>query len=189
MANIFYQRVSTAKQNEERQETLVSSKYDIDRTFTDKQTGTNTDRPALTEMLSYARKGDTVIVESYSRLSRSTKDLLNLVDQFQKDGIEFISIKENIDTTTPTGKLFLTIMAGISEFDVSIMKERQKEGIALAQANGKHFGNKKLETPENFLKVYTSWKNKEMTGVKAFNEMGISKASFYRLVKEHEETK
>ena len=114
--NIAYVRVSTAEQNETRQKEALK-KYDIDKWFIEKASGKDTNRPRLQEMLEYIREDDTVYVEEFSRLGRSTADLLNTVQQIEDVGAKFVSLKENFDTKTPTGKLQMTMMAAIAEFE------------------------------------------------------------------------
>ena len=108
LANILYVRVSTAEQETARQEELVV-RYKIDRIFTDKLSGKNTDRPQFKAMMAYVREGDTLYVESISRLSRSIRDLLKTVDELNEKGVTFVSAKESIDTSTPQGRFMLNI--------------------------------------------------------------------------------
>lgn len=136
---IFYERVSTAHQSLARQDELLK-KLNIEKVYADKATGKHMDRPQLKAMLEFAREGDTIVVESFSRLSRSTKDLLHLVDSMHAKGIAFESQKEKIDTSTPSGKLFLIIIAALNEFEREVLLERQAEGIAVAKQNGKYKG-------------------------------------------------
>src|SRR5665647_1262250 len=141
---VGYIRVSTEIQKEARQE-IIMDQLGVDRVFIDKTSGKNTIRPALQEMLSFVRKGDVLIVESYSRLARSTVDLLKIVEELGEKGIGFISHKENIDTTTPQGRLMLTVFAGIYQFERECMLQRQREGIAIAKAAGKYKGRKPIQ--------------------------------------------
>ena len=113
---VGYIRVSTADQNPARQEEALKS-HGVERIFEEKISGKDMNRPKLKELLDFVREGDTVVVESYSRLARSTKDLLFIIDKLQEKKVSFVSIKENIDTTTPQGKLMLTIFAGLSQFE------------------------------------------------------------------------
>ena len=136
---IFYERVSTERQSLARQDELLK-KLNIEKVFADKATGKHMDRPQLKAMLDFAREGDTIVVESFSRLSRSTKDLLHLVESMHAKGIAFESQKEKIDTSTASGKLFLTIITALNEFDPEVLLERQAEGIAVAKQNGKYKG-------------------------------------------------
>lgn len=179
---VAYIRVSTEEQNTARQEEAMKAQG-VERVYIEKISGKNTDRPQLKSMLDFIREGDTVIVESYSRLARSTADLLNIIAELDSKGVSFISLKENIDTTTPQGKLMMTIFAGISQFERECILQRQKEGIAIAKAEGKYKGRKPIDKPENWEEVYSSWKRKEITAVEAQNRLGITHATFYRLVK------
>ena len=137
---IAYVRVSTIEQNEARQVEELK-KHDIQKWFIEKVSGKNTDRPELQKMLDYIREGDTVYVHDLSRLSRSTSDLLKLVEFFAKKKVELVSNKENIDSSTPTGKLMLTMIAAINEFERQNLLERQREGIAIAKREGKYKGH------------------------------------------------
>ena len=129
---IGYIRISTEEQNEARQEVLMKE-LKVDQVFIDKTSGKNTERPQLKEMMSFVRKGDTVVVESISRFARNTKDLLSLVEQLSKKQVQFISKKETIDTTTPAGKFMLTVFAAVSELEREYILQRQSEGIAIAK--------------------------------------------------------
>lgn len=180
---IGYVRVSTQEQNEARQIEMMKDQK-VDKTFIDKQSGKNTDRPAFKEMMEFIRSGDVVIVESYSRLARSTKDLLSIVDEFDKKEVKFISLKESVDTTTPQGKLIFSIFASLAEFERAQMLQRQAEGIAIAKAAGKYKGRKPIEIEdEKFKTVVTRWKNGEITAVYAMKELGLKSNTFYRRVK------
>lgn len=130
--NVAYVRVSTVEQNEARQIEALKP-HGIDKWFTEKISGKNTQRPQLQAMLDFVREGDTVFIHDFSRLARSTKDLLTLVEQLQNKGVHLISNKENLDTSTPTGKLMLTMIAAINEFERANTLERQREGIAIAK--------------------------------------------------------
>ena len=129
---IGYIRVSTAEQNTIRQEVLLKE-LGVDELFIDKASGKNTDRPELKRMLTYVRQGDTVIVESISRFARNTRDLLDLIAQLTAKQVEFISKKEAIDTTTPTGRFMLTIFGAVAELEREYILQRQNEGIAIAK--------------------------------------------------------
>jgi DNA invertase Pin-like site-specific DNA recombinase len=184
--NVGYIRVSTEEQNEARQEVLMDQ-LGVEKVFKDKLSGKNTDRPELKAMLNFMRDGDVLVVESYSRLARSTVDLLKIIDELDEKGIGFISHKEKIDTTTPQGRLMLTIFAGIYEFERECMLQRQKEGIAIAKAQGKYKGRKPIEVDQTaFETVYTEWKNGKIKAVEAMKKLNLSKPTFYRKVKEYE---
>lgn len=184
--NIGYVRVSTVEQNEERQLEGLK-KRDIDKWFTEKVSAKNMDRPQLKAMIDFARDGDTVYIHSLDRLARSTKDLLQIVEELQTKGIHLVSNKENIDTSTATGKLMLTMIGAIAEFERTNLLERQKEGIAIAKREGKYMGRKKIEYPENWKDVYNKWKQREITGATAMEGLKLKRNTFYKLIKEYEE--
>lgn len=183
--NIAYVRVSTVDQNEGRQLEGLK-KYDIEKWFTEKVSAKDTNRPQLKVMLDFAREGDTIFVWDFSRLARSTKDLLDIVEQLQKKGIHLKSIKENLDTSTPTGILMLTMIGAINEFERANLLERQKEGIALAKQQGKFKGRKSIDYPDNWEEVYNKWKSRELTGAKAMDQLGLKRNTFYKLIKKYE---
>ena len=179
---IGYIRVSTEEQNEARQEVLMKE-LKVDQVFIDKTSGKNTERPQLKEMMSFVRKGDTVVVESISRFARNTKDLLSLVEQLSKKQVQFISKKETIDTTTPAGKFMLTVFAAVSELEREYILQRQFEGIAIAKAKGVYKGRKPIEH-QDFKKIVSIWKNGKITAVEAMKRLGGMKpTTFYRKVK------
>lgn len=189
MAIIGYVRVSTQEQNEDRQLTIMEQ-YKADKVFTEKISGKNTDRPQLKKMLEYVREGDTLVIESYSRLARSTKDLINLVEQLKSKGVNLISTKENIDTSTPQGRLMFTIFAGLAEFERECTLQRQAEGIAEAKKRGVYKGRQRIEVDtDTFTKVYDEWKQGNITARTAMQKLGLSANTFYRRVKEYEEIK
>lgn len=140
---IAYVRVSSADQNEARQVEALK-KYDIEKWFVEKVSGKDMNRPELQRLLEFAREGDTVYVKDFSRLARSTKDLLELVERFKEKNIHLVSLKENLDTSTATGKLMLTMIAAINEFERENILERQREGIALAKQRGAYKGRKEI---------------------------------------------
>lgn len=186
MAVIGYVRVSTKEQNEDRQLTIMEQ-YKVEKIFSEKISGKNTDRPELQKMLDYVREGDTLVIESYSRLARSTRDLLNLVSQLNDKGVNLISSKENIDTSTPQGRLMFTIFAGLAEFERECTLQRQAEGIAEAKKKGVYKGRKPIEVNDSeFEKVYNSWKANEITAVKAMELLNLKPNTFYRKVKSYE---
>ena len=140
MLKIGYVRVSTQEQNTARQEVLMKD-LGVTEVYIDRMSGKSSDRPELKKLMEYVRKGDTVIVESISRFARNTRDLLELVEQLTAKGVEFVSKKEAIDTTTPSGKFMLTIFGAVAELEREYILQRQKEGIAIAKANGIYKGS------------------------------------------------
>ena len=177
---IGYIRVSTAEQNTIRQEILMEE-LGVDEIFIDKASGKNMDRPQLKAMMSYVRKGDTVIVESISRFARNTADLLQLVAELNEKQVTFISRKELIDSQTPAGKFMLTIFAAMAELEREYILQRQKEGIEAAKVQGKYKGRKPI-VRNDFDKVCDKWRNGEITAVKAAKMLWMSKSTFYRRV-------
>ena len=178
---IGYIRVSTQEQNTLRQEEMMGE-LGVEELYIDKASGKNTDRPELKKMMAYVRRGDTVIVESISRFARNTRDLLNLMEQLSAKGVEFVSKKEAIDTTTPTGKFMLTVFGAVAELEREYILQRQREGIEIAKQQGKYKGRKPLAQP-GFQEMVIRWKRGEITAVEACRRLGMSKASFYRKVK------
>lgn len=181
---VGYIRVSSLDQNTARQEAMMNEK--VDKLFVDKASGKNMERPQLKEMLGFVRKGDVLIVESISRLARNTRDLLIIIDELNKKEVQFISLKENIDTKTPSGKFMLTVFGAISELERSYILQRQKEGIQQAKLTGKYKGRKSIKIDERFMSSYRMWQNGKITAVQAMNKAGVSKSTFYRKIKEIE---
>lgn len=157
----------------------------VEQVYIDRMSGKTSDRPELKRMISFVREGDTVIVESISRFARNTKDLLELVEQLTTKQVEFISKKEAIDTTTPTGKFMLTIFGAVAELEREYILQRQKEGIAIAKQNGVYKGRKPIEHPE-FDKVVAKWKNGDILATEAMKRLNMKPSTFYRKVKKVE---
>lgn len=178
---IGYIRISTAEQNTARQEVLMKE-LGVDNVFIDKMSGKNTNRPELQRLMNFVREGDTVIVESISRFARNTKDLLDLVEKLTEKKVEFVSKKEAIDTTTPTGKFMLTIFGAVAELEREYILQRQKEGIAIAKENGVYKGRKPIERPE-FPSVVSLWQKGEITAVEAMKRLDMKSSTFYRKAK------
>mgnify|MGYP000951490155 CR=1 FL=1 len=189
MAKIAYIRVSSESQNTQRQE-LALNDIGIDKIFVEKISGKDTNRPQLQKMLEYVREDDILYVESISRLGRNLKDLLNIVESLNDKGVGLISLKEShIDTTSPQGKLIFNIFATLAEFEREQNKQRQMEGIAIAKAEGKYKGRKKIEIQidKKFEKLYQEWKSEKITAVQFMKELDLKKNTFYRRIKEYEE--
>lgn len=182
--NIAYVRVSTTDQNEARQNEALN-KYNIDKWYVEKITGKDTNRPKLIEMLDFIREDDTVYVEEFSRLGRSTQDLLDIVQHIENKGAKFISIKENFDTKTPAGRLQMTMMAAIAEFERSMILERQREGIAIAKKEGKYKGRKKIKRTDIDIH-YDRYMSRKASKTQIANELGISRNTLTRLFNEYE---
>ena len=177
---IGYVRVSTEEQNTARQEIMLRE-LGVDELFVDRASGKNADRPELNRMMNFVRRGDTVIVESISRFARNTRDLLDLVERLTEKQVEFVSRKEAIDTTTPTGKFMLTVFAAVAELEREYILQRQREGIAIAKQQGKYRGRPPKAYPD-FERIAARWQKGEITAVQAMKQLGMSKTRFYERV-------
>ena len=184
--DVGYIRVSTAEQNTARQEVLMQE-LGVSKVFIDKLSGKDRNRPALDEMMKFVRDGDTVIVESISRFARSTRDLLNLVDELSEKKVRFVSKKETIDTETPQGKFMLTVFGAMAQLEREQIKQRQLEGIAIAKQEGKYVGRKPIEVDEQlFTEQYRLWKIGDTQPKYMMKKLNLKPATFYRKVKEYE---
>ena len=135
------------------------------------------------------REVDTLYVESINRLGHSTRDLLNIIDILTNKGLTLVSHKENIDTNTPSGKFMLTVFAALSQLEREQLKQRQREGIEIAKAQGKYTGRKPIEIDwTRFGQLYGEWKAKSITGRDFMRRMDMSANTFYRRVREYEAT-
>lgn len=181
---IAYVRVSTVEQNEARQIEALE-KYGIEKWFTEKLSAKDTNRPQLQQMLDFSREGDTIYIHDFSRLARSTKDLLDITEQLQAKGIHLVSNKENIDTSTPTGKLMLTMIAAINEFERTNLLERQREGIAIAKRNGVYTGRKPFSS-DRFYGLYSQYISREINKTEFAKLLGISRPTLDKLIRERE---
>lgn len=182
--NIAYVRVSTIEQNESRQREALE-KFKIDKWFVEKASGKDLNRPKLQEMLEYVREDDTVYVEEFSRLGRSTADLLATVQKIKDAGAKFVSTKENFDTSTPTGRLQMTMMAAIAEFERAMILERQREGIAIAKREGKYKGRKAVSVTD-IGAYFDKYMKRDGTKTSIAAEIGISRTTLDKLFKQYE---
>jgi DNA invertase Pin-like site-specific DNA recombinase len=182
--NIAYVRVSTEEQNEARQVEALQP-YQIEKWFTEKISGKNMDRPQLKELLDFVREGDTIYIHDFSRLARSTKDLLELVEMIQQKGVHLHSNKENLDTNTPTGRLMLTMIAAINEFERQNLLERQREGIAIAKRKGVYKGRKRVAMPDDFPALYERYTRRELNKGQLAALLGITRPTLERILKEY----
>ncbi len=185
MARIAYVRVSTVEQHEERQIEALKQ-YGIEKWYVEKVSGKNTDRPELQAMLEYVREGDVVYIHDLSRLARSTKDLLEIVETFNNKGVALVSNKEAIDSATATGKLMLTMIAAIAEFERANLLERQREGIAIAKKAGKYHGRKPVKIQEaEFRRQYDRYMRRECNKGQMAETLGVSRPTLDKLLREH----
>ena len=187
MSNVAYVRVSTVEQNTDRQfADFEKQGIEIDKVFEEKVSGKDRDRPKLQAMIEYVREGDTVYIESYSRLARNTRDLLNIVHELEEKGVTVVSLKENFDTSTPQGRLMLTFMQGIAQFERDLIKERQAEGIAIAKEQGK-FAKPVTPKPAGWKELYSQYKQREITATALAKKLGISRSLLYKWIREEKE--
>ena len=182
-----YVRVSSLDQNPDRQlDAMTALGIPPERIFIDRQSGKNTARPQLQTLLTKVTPGDTVVVESVSRFARNTRDLLELVEQLTSKGVEFVSQKERIDTTTPTGKFMLTVFGAVAELERGYILQRQAEGITAAQRRGVHMGRPRKKLPDNFGELVKAWERNEIPLSKVLAQCGgICEATFYRKLSEY----
>ena len=175
-----YVRVSSKEQHDHRQ-IIAMEEHGIpsERIFSEKLSGKDTKRPALQSLMDTVQRGDTIIVESISRFARNTKDLLVLVERLTSKGVEFVSLKEHIDTTTPTGRFMLTIFAAVAELEREYTLQRQAEGIAAAKARGVHLGRPLKKPPENFNLVVKEWERGKLPFNEVLKLTGLKRATFY----------
>jgi DNA invertase Pin-like site-specific DNA recombinase len=183
---VGYIRVSTEEQKTARQDNALNGL--VDKVYSESISGKNTNRPQLKAMLEYVREGDILYIESLSRLGRSTKDLINIVEELNNNNVQLISLKENVDTTTPQGKLMFHIFASLAEFERETIKQRQLEGIIEAKKNGVYKGRQEIKVDDNkFIEVYNKWKNGKLKAVEAMKTLELKANTFYRRVKRYEE--
>ena len=179
---IGYIRVSTVEQNEARQ-MVTMEKYGVEKVFSEKVSAKDTNREQLKLMLDFVREGDTIYIHDFSRLARSTKDLLEIVEYLNNKKVHLVSAKESIDTSTPTGKLMLTMIGAINEFERTNLLERQREGIAIAKQEGKYKGRKEVKI-DNFEYHYNRYLNREVNKSQLAKELGISRPTLDKLIRE-----
>lgn len=182
---IGYARVSTEEQNEARQLVAFEGFTEkIKKVFIDKMRGRNTNRPELQAMLNYVREGDVVVVSDFSRLARSTRDMLQIVQELTDKGVGLISLKESVNTDTPQGRFVLTIFAALAELERETILQRQREGIAIAKQQGKYKGRKPIPYDEAKVRAECKkWRSGEQTAVATMEKIDIKRNRFYQIVK------
>lgn len=184
---VGYVRISTKEQNTARQDVMMEQ-LGVERIFTDKVSGKNTERPELHKMMDFVREGDSVSVESISRFARNTRDLLDLTDTLKEKKVQFISKKESIDTSTPAGEFMLTVFAALAQLERENILERQAEGIAVAKAEGRMNGRPK-KAVDTFERVYLDYLNGKVNASQGAKRLGIARSTWYRKAKEYENDK
>lgn len=184
---IGYARVSTDDQNLDMQLDALN-KAGCERIYQEHASGKNTERKELSKMLDALREGDVIVVYKLDRISRSVQDLESLARRFQEQGIEFVSLSDQIDTSTAMGRFFFHVMSAISELEHDIIVERTKAGLEAARARGKRGGRKALEKRKikQMLALYDS---KEMSVSEICETVGVSKPTLYKYVHERNDAK
>ena len=165
---VGYVRVSTIEQNEERQ--IVELR--------DKANG-----PKFDEMMNFLREGDELIVSEFSRLARSTTDLLNIVETLTKKDVKVRSLKEQLDSSTPQGRFMLTIFGAIAEFERELLLQRQREGIQIAKAAGKYKGRNSKKRPKDFDFYKQAYFERTMTVTKIAKHYHVSRPTIYKWIR------
>ena len=167
-----YARVSTETQNLDRQIDALNQ-YGVDIIYNEKMSGAKKERPELTKLLETMSNGDTVVIESLSRLGRSTKDLIELVELFASRDVNLVSLKESIDTKSSTGKLLFTLMSALAQFERDVISERTSEGLRAARARGRMGGRPPIDEAlvKKAIRLYNTMEYtiseiEELTGVK-----------------------
>lgn len=183
---IGYARVSTQDQNLDRQLDNLRA-AGCERIFNEKMTGTKSDRPELKTMLLTLRPGDILVIDSFSRLSRSTKDLLDLVDRLTGMGIHLVSLKENLDTTTATGKLMLTMLSALSQFERDLIAERTVDGLKAARARGRCGGRPRAGTDKDRQQALAMYDANVMSNGEIAARFGISQSTLSRWIKQRKQ--
>ncbi len=194
-----YVRVSSKEQNEERQvKALLENGVEQQYIFIDKQSGKDTNRPQYQILRNALRSGDTVIIKSLDRFSRSYKDIIEEYSYITKQvganlvilDLPLLDTRQNDDLLKHfINDLVLQILGFVSETERKYIKQRQKEGIEIAKSKGTKFGRKRIEKPSNWNEVISKWKNGEMTGVQTYRELGLKETTFYRLLREEKKGK
>ena len=176
-----YARVSTEQQCLDRQLDMLE-KYGVDKIYNEKMTGTKRNRPELEKLMERLTEGDTVVVESLSRLGRSTKDLIWLMETFNSKGVNLVSLKESIDTTSSTGKLLFTLMSALAQFERDVLADRTREGLAAAKARGRK-GGRPPANSESVKKAVKLYRTGEYTVREIYELTGVRKTTLYKNLK------
>lgn len=177
---IGYARVSTTDQNLDRQISMLKE-YGCEKIIEEKFTGTVRDRQGLQTLMNVIRANDIVVVESISRLGRKTIDILTIIQEFEDIGVQFVSLKENMDTRTPTGKAMFQMMCVIAELERNLIAERVKEGLEASKKRGKKLGRPKVDKDKIALAL-RMYDSKEYSVKEIIDGTGISQGSLYRAI-------
>ena len=181
---VGYVRVSTIEQNEERQIVELREKAGVEKFFVDKVSAKSAQRPKFDEMMNFLREGDELIVSEFSRLARSTTDLLQIVETLTEKDIKVRSLKEQLDSSTPQGRFMLIIFGAIAEFERELILQRQREGIQLAKAAGKYKGRHEKKRPKDFDFYKQAYYERNTTITKIAKHYKVSRPTIYKWLKE-----
>lgn len=183
MARYGYVRVSTAGQNDDRQMERMQ-RLGLDKIFNEKKSGKTLDRPVLQGLLELVEPGDEIVIYDYSRISRSTKDLLNLIEELQEKNVTLTAIKDNIAIDTAQGRFLLKVMAAVNEMELELRAERQAEGIAIAKEKGMFKGRHTVPI-KSLPKYKERLEDKTMTKTEVCAILKISRPTLDRHLKEY----
>jgi DNA invertase Pin-like site-specific DNA recombinase len=177
---VAYIRVSSVDQNTGRQFEALKN-HEIEKTYEEKISGKDTNRPQLKAMMEFVREGDSIYIESISRLARNTLDFLRIVEELSQKKVGLISLKENIDTSTPQGRFMLSVCGALSQMELETIRQRQREGVDLALANGKKFGRPRIAITDQYVAIHKKWQMGEITATMAMQLIGMKRNTFYKL--------
>lgn len=182
---VTYLRVSTGEQSVEAQRLAIErAGYTVRREFVDAGiTGRRIDRPALTELLSWVREGDELVVYSLSRLSRSTRDLLSIIEQLDERGVHLVSLTERIDTSTPSGRMLVTVLASLSQYEADVLRERTMAGLEAAREQGR-VGGRPRALNEEQLVVARGLRASGMSYTRIAQHLSVGKSTVHRALNE-----
>lgn len=183
---VGYARVSTPDQKLDRQVDVLK-KQGCEKIFSDKASGAKESRPGLDEMLSFVRAGDVVVVQKLDRIGRSTKNLLELSERFSSLGVDFVSIDEAIDTTTPQGRFFFAVTAAFAEFERDLIAERTRDGLAAARRRGRK-GGRPAADPEKVSLARKMHASGDYSGSEIARACGISRSTLYNYLGKEKES-
>ena len=181
---IGYVRVSTVEQHEDRQLAAIKQ-WGAEKIFIDKMSGKNMDRDGLRNMMDFIREGDSLCVLELSRLGRSLPDLIKITDDLQKKKVSLVVLKENIDTSTPTGRMIFYMLAVIAQFERETILERQREGIEQAKLRRVYKGRQKRILPDNFEDYYRQWLSRDMSRSQIARELKMSRTVLLKLMNQY----
>lgn len=183
---VSYVRCSSKDQNEQRQVEALK-KHGIEKWFVEKISGRTNDRPELNKMLEFVREGDEIFIMDLSRISRSLKGLIEIVETLQEKKVSLHSEKENIDTSTATGRMMVSMFGVINQFYIDNQREAQLEGIAIAKANGVYTGRKpKQVNADVWNENYSFYRTREISKAKFAKQIGVSRPTLDKMIHQFE---